>query len=105
VDFRDEDTGDGPAVFVILLAGIIVLPLALAFQFLTHAPNWLVFLIWCPILIVFCLFTLRLLRGVMFNMAWRHNAREVKASDVILAPNTPKNQMPNNQATSKQDAP
>jgi len=79
---EDEDAGNGPAVLVILLAGVIVIPMAPAFQLITQAPSWHVFLVWGAVLTVFCLFTLRLLGGVMFNMAWRHNASEVKASDI-----------------------
>lgn len=82
LDFNTEDIGDGPAVFVILIAGIVIVPLAIAFQFISNAPSWLVFIIWAPLLSLFCLGLLRLLRGVMFNLAWHHSAREVRASEI-----------------------
>ena len=77
-DFSDEDAGDGPAVFVIFIVGIFIVPLALAFQLITQAPTWLTLLIWTPIIILACLFLLRLLRGVMFNLAWVTKAREIR---------------------------
>lgn len=81
-DFDIEDAGDGPAVFVILIAGIVIVPLALAFQLITNAPTWLTLVIWGPILTLFCLALLRPLRGIMFNLQWAHKAREVRAEDI-----------------------
>jgi len=82
--FEIEDAGDGPAVFVIFIAGGVIIPLALAFAMITKAPTWLVMLIWMPILIIFCLALLRPLRGLMFNLQWINKAREVRSEDVEL---------------------
>jgi uncharacterized protein (DUF983 family) len=81
-DFRDEDAGDGPSVFVIFIVGIFIVPMALAFQLLTNAPMWLTLVIWIPIIILACLILLRLLRGVMFNLAWANKAREVRSAQI-----------------------
>lgn len=75
-NFDLEDAGDGPAVFVIFAAGIIIIPAALAFQLILDAPMWLTMIIWVPILIAFCLALLRPLRGIMFNMQFKHDALE-----------------------------
>ena len=84
--FDIEDAGDGPAVFVILIVGIVIIPLALAFQLITNAPLWLTMLIWMPILILACLALLRPLRGIMFNLQWANAAREVRSGDVAAKP-------------------
>lgn len=81
-DFRNEDAGDGPAIFVIFIVGIFIVPMALAFQLLTDAPTWLTLLIWTPIIILSCLILLRLLRGVMFNLAWVNKAREIRNAQI-----------------------
>ncbi len=81
-DFEIEDAGDGPAVFVILIAGFVVIPLALAFQLITNAALWVTMLIWLPILVLFCLALLRPLRGIMFNLQWANHAREVRSDDL-----------------------
>ncbi|RKQ69267.1 uncharacterized protein (DUF983 family) [Litorimonas taeanensis] len=81
-DFRDEDAGDGPTVFVIFIVGIFIIPMALAFQLITNAPTWLTLVIWTPIIILVCLGLLRLLRGVMFNLAWTHKAREIRNNQI-----------------------
>lgn len=84
--FDSEDAGDGPAVFVILIVGIFIIPLALAFQFKTGAPPWLTLLIWGPIVTLACLVLLRVMRGIMFNLQYTHKAREVTAADIQKSP-------------------
>ena len=81
-DFTIEDAGDGPTVFVIFLVGIFIVPMALGFSMVVNAPLWLTYLIWIPIIILVSLLLLRLLRGVMFNLQWKHNALEIKSSDI-----------------------
>lgn len=80
-NFEIEDAGDGPAIFVILLVGIFVIPFALAFQLATNAPLWVTMLIWIPIIIAACLGLLRPLRGIMFALQWVNNAKEVRSED------------------------
>jgi len=80
--------GDGPSVFVIFIVGIFIVPLMLAFQFATNAPTWLTLVIWVPIVILSCLGLLRLMRGIMFNLQFKHKAREITASDVQTKPDT-----------------
>ncbi len=80
-DFRDDDAGDGPAIFVIFAVGIFIIPLALAFHMLLDPPLAVTFIIWSLIIIAASLWLLRLMRGVMFNIAWQRNAREVRLQD------------------------
>lgn len=80
-DFRDEDAGDGPAIFVIFITGIFLVPMALAFHMLLDPPLAVTFILWSLIIIAASLWLLRLMRGVMFNIAWQRNAREIRAKD------------------------
>ena len=80
-DFRIEDAGDGPAIFVIFIVGFIIVPMALAFQLITDAPTWLTLLIWAPILTLTSIALLRPLRGIMFNIQWVNKARETRKDD------------------------
>jgi len=83
-DFTIEDAGDGPTVIVIFLVGIFIVPMALGFSMVVNAPMWLTFVIWIPIIIIVSLVLLRLMRGVMFNLQWKHDAREVTSSDIEI---------------------
>jgi uncharacterized protein (DUF983 family) len=80
-DFRDEDAGDGPAVFVIFITGIFIVPMALAFHMLLDPPMVVTLLLWGTIIFVASLWLLRLMRGVMFAIAWQRRAREVRMRD------------------------
>lgn len=80
-DFSDEDAGDGPAIFVIFAIGIFIIPMALAFHMLLNPPMIVTLLLWGTIIIVTSLWLLRLLRGVMFNIAWQRKAKEVRLQD------------------------
>jgi len=80
-DFTNEDAGDGPAIFVIFIVGIFIVPMALGFHMILDPPLAVTFILWGLIIIAVCLWLLRLLRGVMFSIAWQRNAREVRAKD------------------------
>jgi len=80
-DFSDDDAGDGPAVFVIFIIGIFIIPMALAFHMILNPPLAVTFILWSLIIIGVSLWLLRLMRGVMFNIAWQRKAREVRLQD------------------------
>lgn len=76
-----EDAGDGPAVFVIFLAGIFIMPMAVAFQLVVDAPAWLTLIIWGPILVAACILMLRPLRGLMLNLQIKNDAHEARLDE------------------------
>jgi len=78
-DFTIEDAGDGPTVLVIFMVSIFIVPMALGFSMVVAAPMWVTFVIWIPIIILISLLLLRVMRGVMFNLQWKHDAREYRA--------------------------
>jgi len=82
-NFEIEDAGDGPAVFVIFLAGIIICPLALIFHIKTDAHIIVTMLVWGPILIAFCLALLRPLRGLMLNLQIANEAAEARLDEDV----------------------
>lgn len=84
-DFRIEDAGDGPAVFVIFITGIFIIPMALAFYLVTGLPMIVTILLFGLIIILASLWLLRLMRGIMFSLQWVNKAREVRLSDVRKA--------------------
>jgi uncharacterized protein (DUF983 family) len=76
LDYAFADSGDGPAVFVILIIGFIVVGLALWMEVSYAPPLWLHFLLWIPLIIVFCLLALRLIKGVLIALQYRNKAAE-----------------------------
>jgi len=72
------DSGDGPAVFVILVTGFIVVGLALIVEVLYRPPYWLHALLWGSLAIVLPLLLLRSFKGVLIAIQFRHKAEEGK---------------------------
>jgi uncharacterized protein (DUF983 family) len=48
-DFAKADAGDGPAVFVIFVAGAIIIPLVLAIELALTPPLWVHMVVWLPL--------------------------------------------------------
>ena len=76
LDYSFADAGDGPAVFVILIIGFIVVGLALWMEVSLNPPLWLHFILWIPLALVLCLTALRLIKGVLITLQYRNKAHE-----------------------------
>ncbi|MGB3834256.1 MAG: DUF983 domain-containing protein [Mesorhizobium sp.] len=76
LDYSFADAGDGPAVFVILIIGFIVVGLALWMEVTFSPPLWLHFLLWIPLTLVLGLTALRLIKGVLIALQYRNKAAE-----------------------------
>ena len=74
LDFKFEDSGDGPTVFIIMGLGVIVLGLALFVEFTYLPPVWVHALLWPPLILVLGIPVLRMLKGVLINLTWHHDA-------------------------------
>lgn len=76
LDYSFADAGDGPAVFVILIIGFIVVGLALWMEVSVNPPLWLHFLLWIPLTLVLSLVALRLIKGVLIALQYSNKAEE-----------------------------
>jgi uncharacterized protein (DUF983 family) len=75
-DFSAQESGEGPAVFVILVAGAICVPFILIAQLVFKPPIWLLGLIALPLTGGVCIGLLRPFKAMLFAMQWRHGAGE-----------------------------
>ena len=80
-DLAKADSGDGPAVFVILIGGFFVAFGALFTTFTFRPPVWLTLLIWLPVTLVVCLGLLRPFKGVMLAAQFMNKASEAGHDD------------------------
>jgi len=76
LDYSFADAGDGPAVFVILIGGGIVVFAALITEVLFQPPYWLHALLWFPLILIVTLAPLRLLKGLLIALQYPHKAAE-----------------------------
>ena len=78
-DLAASDSGDGPAVFVILVVGFIAVFGALFTEIAYRPPIWVPLVIWIPLAAVLCLALLRPMKGLMIAAHVRHRAAPPKS--------------------------
>lgn len=76
LDYAFADAGDGPAVFIIMIAGFIVVGLALYVEFTYQPPYWLHAVLWIPLILLLTIGLLRPLKGWLVAQQYKHKARE-----------------------------
>lgn len=81
-DLRKADSGDGPAVFIILIVGCIVGFGALITEVAAHPPVWVHMVLWLPLTLILCLALLRPFKGVMIALQFHNKASEAGGRDV-----------------------
>jgi uncharacterized protein (DUF983 family) len=74
LDFAKVDTGDGPAVFVILVVGFLVVAAALITEVTYAPPYWVHVALWVPLTFVLCLGFLRPFKAALVALQFRHKA-------------------------------
>jgi uncharacterized protein (DUF983 family) len=77
-DLRAADSGDGPAVFIIIIVGMIACFGALFTEFSIHPPVWVNLLIWLPVAAILTLALMRPLKGLMVAMQFHNKASEAR---------------------------
>ncbi len=78
LDFGFADSGDGPAVFVILVAGFIVTGAALFVEAVYKPPYWVHAVVWGALILVLQLLLLRAFKGLLIALQLRNKAVESK---------------------------
>jgi len=76
-DLAAADSGDGPAVFVILIAGLIAAFGAL-FTMVVSRSVWLTLGLWLPLTLVLVLVLLRPMKGLMLAAQFMNKASQAR---------------------------
>ena len=76
LDYSKYNVGDGPAAFLTLIVGAIVLILALVVEFQFYPPMWVHLLLWFPITIGLVVATLRFSKALLLISEHRNEAHE-----------------------------
>jgi uncharacterized protein (DUF983 family) len=76
LDFASFNVGDGPAAFLILIVGALIVGLAAALELSASPPWWLHVLLWPPLATIAVIGSLRVAKGVLLALEYRHRARE-----------------------------
>lgn len=76
LDLSGENAGDGPAVFIIMIMGFLVIGLALWLEIAQAPPIWVHMAIWPPLIIVGSLALLRPLKALMIALQYKHRRED-----------------------------
>lgn len=77
LDLRANDTGDGPAVLVILVLGAIVVALAFWVEFTFSPPLWVHAILWPVVTVPLAIAMMRPLKAALVALQFRHRASEM----------------------------
>jgi uncharacterized protein (DUF983 family) len=74
LDYAFIDAGDGPAIFIIMLAGAIVVGCALVVEVRYQPPFWLHAALWLPLIVATTLLPLRSMKALLIAVQFHHKA-------------------------------
>jgi len=81
LDLAFADSGDGPAVFVMTIAGFIVVGAALWVEVAYAPPYWVHALIFLPLTVVVCAGLLRPTKSLLIALQYFNRAEEGQRAD------------------------
>jgi len=76
LDYAFIDAGDGPAVFIIMIAGFIVVGSALVVEVKYQPPFWVHAALWGPLILATTLLPLRSMKSLLIALQFHHKAAE-----------------------------
>src|SRR6202051_1620723 len=74
LDYAFIDSGDGPAIFIIMLAGAVVVACALIVEIKYQPPLWLHAVLWLPLILATTLLPLRAMKSLLIALQFHHKA-------------------------------
>lgn len=81
LDYSGFNVGDGPAAFLTLIIGGLIVGLALWLEVAVHPPFWVHALLWIPLTVMAVLGGLRVSKGVLLVSEYRNQAGEAGRKD------------------------
>lgn len=76
LDYAFIDAGDGPAIFIIMIAGFIVVGAALVVEIKYQPPFWVHAALWGPLILATTLLPLRSMKALLIDLQYFHKASE-----------------------------
>jgi uncharacterized protein (DUF983 family) len=80
LNFGFADAGDGPAVFVMLFGGFLVVGGALFVEVMYEPPFWVYLVVFLPLTAIVCVGLLQPLKGVLIALQYHYKAEQGRLS-------------------------
>lgn len=81
LDFSNFNVGDGPAAFLTLILGAIIVAAAITLELTVAPPIWVHMLIWIPVTAIAVIGALRISKAALLALEYRNKAREFRSGD------------------------
>ncbi len=81
LDYDFADSGDGPAVFIMLIVGFLVVGLAIYTEINYRPDYWVHAVLWLPTILILSAGFLRPLKGILICLQYSNDAREGRKTD------------------------
>lgn len=81
LDFSSFNVGDGPAAFLTLIIGAVIVGLALWLEVAVHPPFWVHVILWVPVTTLAVIWGLRAGKGALLAAEYQRKAGEGRLKD------------------------
>ncbi len=81
LDYEFADSGDGPAIFIMMIVGFIIVGGALFVEVVYQPPYWLHAIVWLPLSILLPLLLLRPAKGLFIALQFGRDAAPGRLAD------------------------
>lgn len=81
LDYSFIDSGDGPAILIMFVAGTIVVALWAIVETMFHLSVFVHLMLWIPTTIVLCVLLLRPFKATMIALQYKNDARQHSTSN------------------------
>ena len=88
LDYESFNVGDGPAAFLTMIVGALVVGLAFGVETAFEPPLWVHLVLWAPLILGATLWGLRVSKAALLAVEFRRKAVEATSKDVRPDPST-----------------
>jgi uncharacterized protein (DUF983 family) len=81
LDLSAFNVGDGPAAFLILIIGALIVGLAITVELGFGPPWWVHVLLWLPLTTAAVIFSLRIAKALLLALEYKYRAQEGRIAD------------------------
>lgn len=86
LDFTQFNVGDGPAAFLTMIIGAVVVAMALWVEFRFEPPLWVHAVLWLPVIGLGTLWGLRVSKAALLVAEYQRKARQATGKDLRQDP-------------------
>ncbi|MGJ3649278.1 DUF983 domain-containing protein [Sphingomonas sp. GlSt437] len=76
LDFSSFNVGDGPAAFLTLILGTVIVAAAITLELTVHPPLWVHAVVWLPVTLAAVIGSLRIAKAALIAVEYRQAAHE-----------------------------